>query len=268
MFFNWSIASGSIRSVQTLTGTRQFKTISIGIARSILPGLMHCAGRIAAVVTLLLGAEACRAADRNLDPRRLTVRHPDEIEFTATVNAKAFDRGRMMPGYHAVVWRKGRMAHAALFQADVTDVEILDALESLGAKPGGDLPMDAWEARRDPRNPAPDRRISGDTVEIFLRLPGRHALVPLAALLDDPGGRGLEMRLAGNRANVPKWKSGCVVCLYSCPGSKIGNARYTVREWEQKVTRFRARQGVLPPDGTKVGVVMRVSRPASARRSR
>ncbi|MDQ5858365.1 MAG: hypothetical protein M3542_08835, partial [Acidobacteriota bacterium] len=201
---------------------------------------MHGAGRIAAVVTLLLGAEACRAADPTPDPKRLTLRRPDEIEFTATVNAKAFDRGGMMPGYHAVVWKKGRMAHAALLQADVTDVEILDALESLGAKSGGTLPMDAWEARRDPRSSAPDRRVSGDAVEIFLRLPGRSALVPLAAALDDPGGRGLDMLLAGNRANVPKWKSGCAVCLYSCPGSKVGNARYTVREWEKNVTRFRA----------------------------
>lgn len=226
---------------------------------------MHSPPRTAGVAAALLFAIAsCRAAE----PGAVRVRGPDEIEFTATVNAQAFDRGWLMPGYHAVVWKKGRMAHAALLQADVTDVEILDALESLGAKAGGNLPMDAWEARRDPRNPAPDRRISGDAVEIFLRLPGRPSLVPLAAALDDPGGRGLEMRLAGNRANIPKWKSGCVVCLYSCPGSKVGNARYTVREWEKKVTRFRAREGVLPPDGTKVGVVMRVARPASARRSR
>ena len=58
-----------------------------------------------------------------------------------------------------------------------------------------------------------------------------------------PGGRGLDLRLAGNRANIPKWKSGCVICLYSCPGSKIGNARYTARDWARKVTRFRARPG-------------------------
>ncbi len=222
---------------------------------------MHAAGRIAAVITLLLGTEACRAANSGHASKRLTIRHPAEIEFTASVNAKAFDRGWMMPGYHAVVWKEGRMAHAALFQADVTDVEILDALESLGAKAGGNLSMDAWKSRRDPQNSAPDRRISGDTVEILLRLPGRPALVPLAAALVDPGGRGLQMRLAGNRANVPKWKSGCAVCLYSCPGSKVGNTRYTVREWQKKVTRFRAREGVLPPDGTTVGVVMRLARP-------
>lgn len=221
---------------------------------------MHGAGRVAAVIFVLVGLEACRASDRTGERGgRLVVRRPDEIEFTATINAKPFDRGWMMPGYHAVVSRKDRMAHAALLQSDVTDVDILDALESLGARAGPTLSMDAWNARRDPRNPAPDGRVSGDAVEILLRLPGRPTLVPLAAALDDPGGRGLDLRLAGNRANVPKWKSGCVVCLYSCPGSKVGNARYTVRDWEKGVTRFRSRTGVLPPDGTEVGVVMRLS---------
>lgn len=224
---------------------------------------MHAPGRIAAFVALLLGSEACRAAGPAAEAKGIAVRRPGEIEFTATVDAKAFDRGWTMPGYHAVVSKRGRMAHAALLRADVTDVEILDALEALGARTGEGLPMDAWEARRDPRNAAPDRRISGDRVEVFLRLPGRAALVPLAAALEDPGGRGLDLRLAGNRANVPKWKSGCVVCLYSCPGSKIGNARYTVREWETKVTRFRAREGVLPPDGTRVGVVVRITSEAA-----
>lgn len=222
---------------------------------------MHGARRAAAVWVLLslLCLEACRASDRTGQRGgQLIVRRTHEIEFPATVNARPFDRGRTMPGYHAVVSKKGRMAHAALLQSEVSDVEILDALESLGAKPGPTLPMDAWNARRDPRNPAPDGRVSGDAIEILLRLPGRAALVPLAAALDDPGGRGLDLRLAGNRANLPKWKSGCAVCLFSCPGSKVGNARYSVRDWEKGVTRFRSRRGVLPPDGTRVGVILRL----------
>lgn len=227
---------------------------------------MHAAGRSGALVLFLLGSEACRAGPA-AETKGLTVRRPDEIEFTATVDSKAFDRGWAMPGYHAVVAKKGGMAHAALLRADVTDLEILDALESLGAKPGGDLPMDAWEARRDPRNAAPDRRSAGERVEVLLRIPGRPALLPLAAALEDPGGRGLELRLAGNRANAPIWKSGCVVCLYSCPGGKIGNARYTVRDWETRVTRFRSRKGALPADGTRVGVIVRLARAARDPRS-
>ena len=66
------------------------------------------------------------------------------------------------------------------------------------------------------------------------------------------------MRLGGHRANIPHWHSGCIVCLYSCPGSKIGNARYTVRDYRRDATTFRARPGVLPRDGDTVTVLLRV----------
>ena len=205
---------------------------------------------------MVLGSAACRGQEA---PGTLIVRRPNEIEFTATVNAKAFDSGWMMPGYHALVWKGGRMAHAALLQADVTDRQVVEALEGLGAKPGNNLPMAAWEERKNPKDRAPDTVISGPPVEVLLGLPSRSALVPLAAALEDPAGRGLQMRFGGNAANIPKWKSGCIVCLYSCPGSKVGNARYTVRDYEKGVTRFRARASVLPADGTRVRVVLRLT---------
>ena len=186
------------------------------------------------------------------------VRRAGEIEFTATVNAKAFDSGVIMPGYHAIVWRGGKAAHAALLEADVTDRQVLEAIEALGGKPGDNLPMESWEERKNPKNPAPDLVIAGPAVEILLRLPGKREPVPLQSVLEDPGGRGLSMRFGGNAANIPKWKSGCIVCLYSCPGSKVGNARYTVRDYANDVTRFRVRPGILPPDGTPIRVILRL----------
>ena len=45
----------------------------------------------------------------------------------------------------------------------------------------------------------------------------------------------------------------------SCPGSKVGNARYTVRDWVKGTTRFRVRKDApLPEDGKKVGIVFRL----------
>ncbi len=205
---------------------------------------------------LIFVSATCRGEDR--EPGRLIVRPPDEVEFTATVNAKGFDSGWVMPGYHAIVWKGGRMAHAALLQADVSDTQILEALTKLGARPGNNLPMETWEERKNPKNPAPDRVIAGPAVEVLLRLPSHSELIPLASVLEDSAGRGVEMRFGGNEANIPKWKSGCVVCLYSCPGSKVGNARYTVRDYAKHITRFRAKPGTLP-DGTRVGVVLRLS---------
>jgi hypothetical protein len=88
-------------------------------------------------------------------------------------------------------------------------------------------------------------------------VPGRAAPLALADLLVDGGGHGFDMRLGGHRANVPVWHSGCVVCLYSCPGSKVGNAAYTVRDYVRDAQRFSVRPGVLPADGSEVVIVLR-----------
>jgi hypothetical protein len=184
-----------------------------------------------------------------------------EVEFPATITRKAFERellGMGMPGYHLIVWQDGGAAMASLFQAEVTDVQVLDALERLGAKPGNALGMDTWEERKDKGSKAPDKVIAGPPVEVLVRVPGRPALLTLDQILEDPGGRGFDMRFGGHRANIPKWKSGCIVCLYSCPGSKVGNARYTVRDWVNERTKFRVKPGVLPEDGTRVGIVFRL----------
>lgn len=189
----------------------------------------------------------------------VVVRKPNEIEFTATVNTKSFDSGGM-PGYHAIVWNGGNAAHAALLRAEVSDRQVLAALRSLGARPGDNLPMESWEERDNPKNPAPDTVIAGPAVEVLLRLHGHRELTPLSSVIEDSAGRGLAMRFGGNEANIPKWKSGCIVCLYSCPGSKVGNATYTVRDYARHKTRFRVKPGALPPDGTPVRVVLRLTK--------
>lgn len=205
--------------------------------------------------TLLLAVALAPAAQSS--PLRVA---GQQIEFPAIVQRAAFERemlGMGMPGYHLIVWKDGRAASAALFRAEVTDVEVLDALERMGARPGNALGMETWEERRDASSKAPDKVIAGPPIEILVRVPGYRVPLTLEQILEDPGGRGFDMRLGGHRENIPKWKSGCIVCLYSCPGSKIGNARYTVRDYEKETTRFRVRPGVLPPDGQRVSVILR-----------
>jgi hypothetical protein len=231
----------------------------VPLSRSLSVLLRWAVAALAAAAALAFVAVARERAAR--PPGEVTRLSATEIEFTATVAASSFNRRFPMPGYHAIVWRDGRAAHATLFRADVTDLQVLDALEALGAKPGDALGMATWDERQDPRSTAPDRVIAGPPVEVLVRLPGRPRPVPLGDLLEDRGGRGVELRFGGHRANIPKWHSGCIVCLYSCPGSKLGNARYTVRDYTKDETRFRARTELLPPDGTRVGIVVRLLAP-------
>lgn len=186
------------------------------------------------------------------------------IEFPATVSAASFGSDDEMAGYHFIVWRDGRASGQALFVAHVSDLQVLEALESLDATPGDALGIEAWDDRYDRESGAADRLIEGPWVEISVAVPGREERLRLDEILMDPGGRGFDMRFGGHRDNIPKWLSGCVVCLYSCPGSKIGNASYTVRDFVDEATHFAVRPEVLPEDGTEVRIrIELVDSPAS-----
>ena len=216
--------------------------------------------RAAVLFAVALALAGCAPGGAEEAAGRVAVdRAARAVSFPATVHADAFHRRVLgMPGYHLVVWRGGSAAAAALFRAAVTDVQVLDALESLGAKPGNALAMESWDEREDTHSHAPERVIAGPPVEVLVKVPGRKQPLRLAEVLEDPGRRGFTMRFGGHRANIPEWHSGCVVCLYSCPGSKVGNAAYTVRDWVEGTTRFRVRRGVLPRDGTAVTIVLRL----------
>jgi hypothetical protein len=199
------------------------------------------------------------ADDGTSAPLRVTRK---TVEMPAVVDREAFERRILgMPGYHYVVWGEDRAASAALFRSQASDVAVLEALERLGLKPGNSLGMDTWDDRENPESSAPDRVLRGPLVEVLVRLRERGPLLKPGDILIDPEGRGFEMRFGGHRENIPRWRSGCVVCLYSCPGSKIGNARYTVRDWTRNPQRFRVRPGVLPEDGSRVTIVLRVKPP-------
>lgn len=210
----------------------------------------------AAALVWMLAAATSSAA--------VTIRPPDEVELEATVHRGRFERLFGMNGYHAIAWKGGSSAGDALFESDASDTEVLDALERLG-RPGPEVPIDAWERRSDSRSTAPDTVASGPSVEVLVRLPGRAEPLSLSKILTDSAGRGVDLRFSGNRSNIPKWRSGCIVCLYSCPGAKVGNARYTLRDYANARTRFRVRDGVLPPDGSRVGLVLRLARESRPR---
>ncbi len=204
----------------------------------------------------LLTTPALAVDSLQVDPDR------KEIRIAAVAHPSRF-QGTDMPGYHLLVWEKGRAAGNALFTTSVDDRAVHAALIQIGALPGNALAMDTWEARSAPDNSAPDKRIEGSPVWIALLWKDRSEPVPLTGLLKDPGGKGFDFRFGGHEANIPVWESGCVVCLYSCPGAKIGNAAYTVRDYVKKRTAFRIRQDRFPPEGTPVTLIFRLAKLAT-----
>ena len=146
-----------------------------------------------------------------------------EVRIPATVQPNAMSRPFGVQGHHAIVWRGGRARTWALFVSDVSDHDVRQALNALGAKPGENLTEDCWNARNDPNNPEPDKRVGGTPIDVFVEWNGTRA--NLADLLTEKGQPrpALEFRYGGNERYQKDFKSGCIVCLYSCPGGAIGN---------------------------------------------
>ncbi len=182
-----------------------------------------------------------------------------EIYVLADVQPKAFSgMFKMTSNYHAVVWKEGRAAGSALIVSYIDDVAFHDALLQLGGEPGNNLEMAAWNERKNPRSDAPDQRIDGTPVEMLVWWPGLDDPLPVDSLFTDPGGRGIDLRFGGNKALIPEWRSGCFVCLYSCPGSKVGNRAYTIRDYVKGTTKFEANMRLLPKKKTRAVLIFRL----------
>ena len=201
--------------------------------------------------------ESVKADDPPLAPR--VDRASLAVVVSASLHLTAFEDGSP-PGHHLVTWSEGRAGSKALLRTPTPDRAVLDALESLGAKPGESLREEAWTERADPESPHPDVRATGAKLEVFVLLPGGRRR-PIRDLVEDMDRNGFAWRLAGNRKLIPVWRSGCVICLQSCPGSKVANAKATMRDLHRGKSRFRPsalarRLG----EGAKIGVEFRVAR--------
>lgn len=180
--------------------------------------------------------------------RILTQMHPDAFS----------DPEGYMPNYHLIVYRGGTVWHEALFVSYVDDLTVHDALVSLGAVAGNNLTVDTWEERHNPNSIAPDQHIKGTPIEILVCWPGMERPIAIEKIFNDPGGKGLSFRFGGNKAIIPVWQSGCIACLYSCPGSKVGNEAYTVRDYVRNATKFTLKRNIAAKKITPAMLILRV----------
>jgi len=181
------------------------------------------------------------------------------VRIDATLQAGAFasstgDDAR----YHALVYEGGGAAPKSLLTTPVSDREIAAKLREMGAVDGGGVPMAAWTFRELPLVPWPNARVRGTPLRIRVEWEGWDRPRGVGDLLNDPGGEGVSFRFGGNEEHDDAWDSGCVACLYSCPGGVVSNERYTVRDAVRDSTRFMPRDD-LPPDGTGVTVTLELT---------
>jgi hypothetical protein len=180
-----------------------------------------------------------------------------EVRIVAELQPERFSGGWLpsTPHYHAVVWKGGGASSEALIASPVSDADFYTAMVAIGAIPGNNLIMAAWNDRKNPSARAPDQRVEGTRVDVFVWWEGLAAPLPLKELVLDSAGRGIDMRFGGNKALIPEWHSGCIACLYSCPGGKVSNHAYTIRDYVKGTTRFTVNWSKVPK-GTRQALVI------------
>lgn len=159
-----------------------------------------------------------------------------------TVFVSAWFQPGNFRGYHFLVFEGGKAAQESLFLTKMSDRVFLKRLQALGARPGNNLLMEAWSERNNPHSSAPDSRVAGSFVQVRVRFSGQKEWVWANELFENQKKEAMIFRFGGNARLIPVWKSGCIVCLYSCPGSKVGNASFTIRNFVHKPNRFRLKR--------------------------
>jgi hypothetical protein len=99
--------------------------------------------------------------------------------------------------------------------------------------------------------------VAGTPVDIFVEWNGSR--VPLSDLLAEKGRPqpALDFRYGGNERFQKDFHSGCIVCLYSCPGGAIGNHAHPIRDYVRDGVVYTSLPQHLPPSGTKVTIILK-----------
>lgn len=179
-----------------------------------------------------------------------------QLKFQGTIHPKRYNEySDRANGHHFIVFNGGSNASKALINTDVVDEQILSGLEALGAIAGNNLSQATWDERANPNSNEADQRVSGTPIDIFVQWD--ETFVPAYELFSDIELTDFNIRFGGHADLIPVWQSGCVTCLFSCPGGRTSNEAFTIRDQAQNKQSFFADESILPEDGTKVHIILK-----------
>ena len=190
----------------------------------------------------------------------------NKVTFDGKIYPTRFNwRSDRANGHHFIVWTGGGNAKKALIEATSNDVDILKNLITAGAEQGNNLSEHAWTERNNEQSSAPDQRVEGSKVRITVEWDGvEHEI---GEMIESVAKDDFDIRVGGHESLVPVWRSGCVTCLFSCPGGRTSNHAYTIRDQALNRKSFQALEKNLPEDGSEVIVNFYVSESTSSESS-
>lgn len=215
------------------------------------------------IASILLAAQVSLASDPmnglSKDTPMVLDQQAREIRLLAGLQPDAFGPGwlRRLPGHHAVTWKGGRKSREAMLVTYASDAQVHDALISLGVKPGNNLTQEVWDERDNPKSKAPETRVAGDPVVALVWWEGLEEPLPLEAVLRNPTGKKIDLRFGGHKSLISVWRSGCIICMQSCPGAKISNRNSTMRDYVDGNATFAVNDAIVPAGKRDAVVIVR-----------
>ena len=183
------------------------------------------------------------------------------VECAGVFHPSHFNAGSGQPNHSFVTWEKGSAAYNALFTTMARDSAVYDALAAIGAKPGNNLTVYPWQKINDPGFGAPDKKATGSALTIEVLFGGKS--YPASSLLRDENNKPFDFHFSGNEKFIPAMRTGCIVCLESCPLGKIGNAVYSMRDMVKKVARFTVNRDQPFKEADEVTIRISLAHPVS-----
>ena len=196
----------------------------------------------------VLLAEPAAAKTTLTKEKPITVNEKEKsVDLLAQVNGKYFYQATR----HGVVYAGGSNGDKSIFRSYATDQDYYDALMKLGFKAGNNMTKEN----------AMTTFVQGDLLEVTVAWEGAKQEYRLDEVLADSKKKPFQIRFGGNQKNALQFKTGCLVCLDSCPVGITSNANYTMGAVEvRNEVVFKANATILPPDGSLVVIKVKVKR--------
>lgn len=169
------------------------------------------------------------------------------VSILAQVNGKYFYQTTR----HGVVYSGGSNGDKSVFRSYATDQDFYNGLMRLGFKAGNNMTKENGAKTF----------VQGDPLEVTVTWDGAKREYSLDEVITDSNKKPFQVRFGGNQKNALQFKTGCLLCLDSCPVGITSNANYTMGAVEMRnEVIFKGNDKILPPDGSLVVIHVRAKK--------
>ncbi|MDP2644099.1 MAG: YdjY domain-containing protein [Desulfobacterales bacterium] len=172
----------------------------------------------------------------------------DEKEKTVSVLAQVNGKYFYQTTRHGLVYSGGSNGDKSVFKSFANEQDFYNALVKLGSKAGNNMT---------PKNAA-NTFVEGDLLDVTVTWEGAGKEYRMDEVITDSNKRSFQIRFGGNQKRALDIKTGCLLCLDSCPVGIVSNASYTNGAVEKRnEVVFKGNPKLLPPDGSLVVVTVK-----------